>query len=196
MDLAKNVLKSLPVNVFQDLVECHILDLSANRIEVVGSQMFTGMCKLENLQLHDNDISVIEIDALQPANCNSYNLKTITLFGNRLITVDEKWFEKLQKYPVPLFLGLSKPNSTNQVLYQCGTMCWIKLEETAGNITFFDPTHYRYVDSTEPCGQLCSNLKDEYRFPAPIPLGPISGSFQPACANGTWKTLLCPGISE
>ncbi len=79
--------------------------------------------------MNDNQISAVEKNGFTALN----GLKSLWLHDNKLNTLESSVFDGI---PRPLQLSLSFPYSVDSFPWKCDTLCWLKEEEMAGNITW------------------------------------------------------------
>ena len=130
LDLGLNEIPNLEVGCFSPLTQLTELGLYKNNLSVIKDNAFTGLGNPQKLWLNLNQISVIESNALSGLS----SLQELWVYGTELTTLDSK---VLSDVPRPVELGMSDPfflGGDNP--WNCDTLCWLKREEMAGNITW------------------------------------------------------------
>ncbi|XP_076245480.1 remoulade [Calliopsis andreniformis] len=91
LDLSKNNIYVIEVNIFKNLTNLKRLDLSQNNITSIGEGCFSGLENLERLDLSKNQISIIDAYTFKKL----LNLKRLDLSGNNISTVIPSLFHDL-----------------------------------------------------------------------------------------------------
>ena len=133
--LSNNSLQMLTSGMFQQLKNLEKLYLTGNRISSIEANSFSGLQKLLTLDLSDNLLSSLVGGSLSELTA----LKELHIDGNRFTTLDA--IDAFQDLPRPLTLAVSKPSSSESTgnIFDCNyLLCWLKHEEKAGNITWFE----------------------------------------------------------
>ncbi|XP_031836656.2 remoulade isoform X3 [Nomia melanderi] len=92
LDLSKNNIYAIEVNIFKNLTNLKRLDLSQNNITHIGEGCFNGLGNLEKLDLSDNEILSIDAYAFRKLS----NLKKLKLNENKLTSLKEGTFYRLK----------------------------------------------------------------------------------------------------
>ena len=138
LSLAGNLISQLPVGVFSPLTQLTELSLNNNDLITIQYNTFPGLTNLEVLDLSANKISQIEDSALT----GLWSLKKLWLFENDLETLKSR---VLNGVPRPLEIALSDATSPDaKATWKCNTLCWLKHEELAGDITFRELYNYKF----------------------------------------------------
>ena len=144
--LNHNCLTHLKAGIFNYLSSCENLYLSDNQISKIDVDSFTRMVHLEKLHVENNKLS-----NLLPGLFNKL-LKELYLFGNQLSTISSGLFTDVSR---PLILLLSTAKFGHDNVWNCDTLCWLKEEEMAGNVTFTQgPISYKPKCSSGRWNQL------------------------------------------
>ena len=146
----------LSVNMFSDLTSCEELSLSFNGISEIDPGSFNGLGNLKSLHLCFNLLTALNAGMFQGLR----DLKLLVLELNRISVIDDSAFihtnsinelhlgnNKLTHLSEEAFSHLSRPlklrlhkgwifrRTLNQL--QCDSdLCWLRLEELQGNITW------------------------------------------------------------
>ncbi|XP_078036263.1 remoulade isoform X2 [Augochlora pura] len=92
LDLSKNNIFDIDVDIFKNLTNLKRLDLSQNNITHIGEGCFNGLGNLERLDLSENQILSIDAYAFRKLS----NLKRLKLNENKLISLKEGTFYRLK----------------------------------------------------------------------------------------------------
>ena len=135
MWLSNNSLQILTSGMFQQLKNLEKLYLSGNRIASIEANSFSELQKLLILDLSHNLLSSLVDGSLSGLTA----LKELHIDGNRFTTLDA--IDAFQDLPRPLTLAVSSPSSPESTgnIFDCNYLvCWLKHEEKAGNITWYE----------------------------------------------------------
>jgi len=88
-----NVIDEIDSNIFQNLENLEILDLSHNKIKQFDSPIFANLKKLKELRINSNQIEKIDSNLFQ----NLENLEILDLSDNKIIQLDSAVFANLKK---------------------------------------------------------------------------------------------------
>ena len=133
--LSNNNLHNLTSGMFQQLKNLEKLYLSGNRIGSIEAKSFSGLQKVFILDLSDNLLSSLVEGSLSGLTA----LEELHIDGNRFTTLDA--IDAFQDLPRPLTVAVSKPGSSESTgnVFDCNYLiCWLKHEEKAGNITWYE----------------------------------------------------------
>ncbi len=130
LHIGSNRISTLAPGTFAGLDALTNLFVDQNKLTTISSGVFQGLHTVENLQLNHNSIQTIDTDAFTGLK----SLRSLWLHGNRLTSLSSLTFSKL---PRPLQLRLSDPSSETDLPWNCSSLCWIKMEETRGIITWY-----------------------------------------------------------
>lgn len=92
LNLARNLIHSLPKNVFRHLTNLKVLDVSHNQIQTIDSGCFTGLKLLHFLSLDFNRILQVPQNVFEEV----HNLKSLHLEYNHINYLNESSFNGLQ----------------------------------------------------------------------------------------------------
>ncbi|XP_076297775.1 remoulade [Lasioglossum baleicum] len=92
LDLSKNNIFAIDIDIFRNLTNLKRLDLSQNNITHIGEGCFNGLGNLERLDLSENQILSIDTYAFQKLS----NLKRLKLNENKLISLKEGTFYRFK----------------------------------------------------------------------------------------------------
>ncbi|KAG7190385.1 hypothetical protein KM043_006493 [Ampulex compressa] len=116
LDLSKNDIYVIEVNIFKNLTNLRRLDLSENKLTTIDEGSFNGLENLERLDLSKNQITTIDAYAFRKLS----NLKRLDLSGNKLNTLASSLFHDL------LALDRLKLNGNDLLTLKEGTFHGLK----------------------------------------------------------------------
>ncbi len=122
LDLRRNSLTKLENNTFIQLTNLKELCLGNGRISTIETGTFNCLSKLRILRINTNPIPHLRGDMLK-------GLVSLRMLDMTHITLDSIHPSGLAFLPRPLLLCVT----VNQ---NCRSLCWLKREERAGNITW------------------------------------------------------------
>ncbi len=122
---------------FNGLTELLKLDLSSNQITHISAGLFQPLEKCIKLNLIYNPLTLIEDNAFTGLS----SLELLMLHHTDLETLSPG---VLNGVHTPVTLALSSPFTTDDTLWQCNTLCWLKEEEKAGNIKWMKISGKKY----------------------------------------------------
>ena len=148
ISLHSNKLERLHLNMFSDLSSCTYLSLFNNEISEIEPGSFNGLGNLQNLRLGNNQLTALNRGMFQ----GLVGLKELTLNSNSLSTLHNNVFfhvhsiqdlslekNNLTRLPEVVFKNPTRPFKllVHANPLQCDShLCWLKLEELQGNITW------------------------------------------------------------
>lgn len=89
LDLSRNEITNLNVNLFESLSSLKELRLYRNKLKRIDGNTFKNLSSLQRLSLSNNEIEEIDTNAFE---CVS-SLRVLRLNGNRLKQIERKYFE-------------------------------------------------------------------------------------------------------
>ncbi len=131
LDLAQNHITGVDLGTFAGLTRLKRLDLDFNRITSLDPGLFEGLTKLEWLELGENQLTEVKPGLF----LGLKSLHTIDLDENRITTLDSSLLFGLPR-PLKLFLSDPREGHEGDEVWDCRRLCWMKVEEKAGNITW------------------------------------------------------------
>ena len=137
LDLQHNRIATLEINAFGDLTHLQVLYLQDNMITHLPDYVFRPLVQCTELYLQHNHIADIQTQAFH----GLYSLQKLNLLNNPINTLDS---ETLSVLPRPITLILSGSAEVNDPPWACDSLCWLKQEEMAGTIKWFDPESAGY----------------------------------------------------
>ncbi len=131
LDLSDNNITTSTIQsgIFTELSSLQSLLLNDNRISTVQTGIFSRLSNLENLNLTHNIIVSIREGNFD----DTQKLNQLSLFHNNLRTLDPRMFINIRR---PFSLHLSEEGTDSDNPWDCGSLCWLKQEESAGTILF------------------------------------------------------------
>ncbi len=123
LNLNHNQFSTIQPGAFTGLDNLQELWLSSNKIATMQSGSFRGLGHLKELHLCHNQIVFMSLLSFD----DTPTLHLLSVHNNNLRTLDSRLFINIKR---PLLLYL-RDNPLD-----CGTLCWLKQEESAGTILF------------------------------------------------------------
>lgn len=155
LSLNHNMLTHLQAGMFSSLTQCTALYLYNNQISEIDPDAFTGLLSLQKLHIYNNQLTQLMSGTFDQTQL----LEELYLYGNQMKTLNSSLFIDVVR-PFKLQLSFSTRDVDN--IWECQTLCWLRLEETGQTISQpYAPKCTEGVWTQVSCpeqGKTCSHL--------------------------------------